>query len=57
MIGYLLAGGGSVAVAVGVSDMLQVTPNTDFFGIGATIRTRQELQCLPYTVVKLIIGL
>ena len=32
-----LAGGGSVAVAVGV-----------YFGIGATIRTRQEFQCLPY---------
>ena len=73
-----LAGGGSVAVAVGISDMWQVTCNTwhmthDMkhmthetlhifsiifyllimsvyicFGIGATIRTRQEIQYLLY---------
>ena len=62
-----LAGGGSVAVAVGFSDRWQVkcdmwhlTPDASFFvvgpflsvsvlfGIGATIRTRREIQCLPH---------
>ena len=61
-----LAGGGSVAVAVGVSDIWQVMRNMwhvrcytwnvthdyiffpSHFGTGATIRTRQEIQCLPH---------
>ena len=60
-----LAGGGSMAVTVGISDMWQVTGDTQhmtpdtwhltpdlknkfiyFFGIGATICTHQEIQCL-----------
>ena len=57
-----LAGEGFVAVTVGVSDRRQVAGDrrhmTLFFspflsvfigfGIGATIRTRQEIQCFPY---------
>ena len=44
-----LAGGGSVPVAVGVSDRGQVTHDTQHTtncGIGATIRTRREIQRL-----------